>query len=118
MSRNIIPTYSLLSLFLMSLCFVLANADVECTDVISNLFPCQGFLMNGDNSPSVACCSGAQTIAKQFQDSDKPDRESICLCLKNAAINLPIDLKKAAMLPALCNFTTTIRIDPNVDCTK
>ncbi|KAH0662244.1 hypothetical protein KY284_027175 [Solanum tuberosum] len=74
--------------------------------------------MNGDNSPSVACCSGAQTIAKQFQDSDKPDRESICLCLKNAAINLPIDLKKAAMLPALCNFTTTIRIDPNVDCTK
>ncbi|KAH0748978.1 hypothetical protein KY290_028210 [Solanum tuberosum] len=112
MSRNIIPTYSLLSLILMSLCFVLTNADVECTDVMSNLSPCQGFLMKGDESPSVACCSGAQAVDKQFQDSDKPDRESICLCLNNALKKLPIDPMKAADLPFLCNLI----MDPNIDC--
>ncbi|KAK6786957.1 hypothetical protein RDI58_015482 [Solanum bulbocastanum] len=115
MSRNIIPTYSLLALFLMSVCFVLvANANVPCADVMSNLSPCQGFLMNGDKSPSVACCSGAQIIDKQFQDSEKPDRESICLCLKNAVKKLHIDLMKAAMLPVLCNLT----MDPIIDCSN
>ncbi|KAL3365969.1 hypothetical protein AABB24_010874 [Solanum stoloniferum] len=118
MSSNIIPTYSLLVLILMSVCFVLANADAECEYVNSNLLiPCEGFLMSGSDSPNTACCNGAQIIDKQFQESDCPDREAICLCLKNAAQTLPIDLQKAAKLPALCNLTY-ISIDPNVDCSK
>ncbi|XP_055829157.1 non-specific lipid-transfer protein 3-like [Solanum dulcamara] len=116
MSRNIIPSYSLLSLFLMCVCLVLANAEVECTDVMTKLMPCQGFIMSGDSSPSVDCCSGAQTIDKQFTASDKPDREAICSCLKTAAQFPTINLEKAAMLPALCNLTTKISFDPNVDC--
>ncbi|KAH0662243.1 hypothetical protein KY284_027174 [Solanum tuberosum] len=68
--------------------------------------------MKGDESPSVACCSGAQAVDKQFQDSDKPDRESICLCLNNALKKLPIDPMKAADLPFLCNLI----MDPNIDC--
>ncbi|XP_015079011.1 non-specific lipid-transfer protein-like [Solanum pennellii] len=116
MSRDIIPIYSLLSLFLMCLCLVLANADVECTDMMKNLMPCQGFLMSGDDSPSVDCCSQAQALDKQFAASDKPDREGICSCLK-AATQIPINLEKAAMLPSLCNLDTKIPIDPNVDCT-
>ncbi|XP_069155824.1 non-specific lipid-transfer protein 1-like [Solanum lycopersicum] len=60
---------------------------------------------------------GAQIIDKQFHESGCSDREAICLCLKNAAQTLPIDLQKAAKFPALCNLDY-ISIDPNVDCSK
>nr|XP_010322944.1 non-specific lipid-transfer protein-like [Solanum lycopersicum] len=113
-----IPTYSLLVLILISIYFALANADALCDDVNSNLLiPCQGFLMSGNDSPNTACCSGAQIIDKQFHESGCSDREAICLCLKNAAQTLPIDLQKAAKFPALCNLDY-ISIDPNVDCSK
>ncbi|MCD7461763.1 hypothetical protein HAX54_047048 [Datura stramonium] len=122
MSRNI-STYSLLAvaLILMALCLVnlagIANADVRCGDVIPKVIPCQGFLMRGDTSPSVACCTGAQALDKEAAASQS-DRQAICGCLKAAAQTLPINLEKAAMLPALCKLSTKIPIDPKVDCSR
>ncbi|CAN4097564.1 unnamed protein product [Withania somnifera] len=116
MSRNTLSNYSLL-LFLMAFCLVLANADVQCGDVMFKVIPCQGFLIGGDVSPSEACCNGAQSLDKQAEASH-PDRQAICSCLKTLAKTLPIDLDKAAMLPALCKLDTKIPIDPNVDCSK
>ncbi|KAM3375646.1 hypothetical protein BC332_15740 [Capsicum chinense] len=120
MSRNNISTNnsSLLAFFVMSLCLVnVANAHVECVDVTMSLMPCQGFLMNRETSPSVACCTGAQSLDRQFGSSDKPDRQAVCTCLKNAGKKIHINHDKAAMLPALCKLVI-IRFDPKIDCSK
>lgn len=116
MPRNIIPIYSLVGLLLMCFYLVLGNSEVQCTDVIMELIPCQGFLMNGEESPTAECCSGAQALDKQFAASEKADRQAQCSCLKDTAKSFPIDVQKAAKLPALCNLAVKIPMDPNVDC--
>nr|XP_009623878.1 non-specific lipid-transfer protein 3-like [Nicotiana tomentosiformis] len=118
MSRSL-PSYTLLALILMTLSLVLgfANADVQCSDVILKIIPCQNFLMSGESSPSVACCSGAQALDKEAAAS-QPDRQAICGCLKSAAQAFPINVDKAAQLPSLCKLTTKIPISPKVDCSK
>ncbi|XP_016455845.2 non-specific lipid-transfer protein-like [Nicotiana tabacum] len=118
MSRNL-PTYTLLAVILMVISLVLgfANAEVQCSDVILKIIPCQNFLMSGESSPSVACCSGAQALDKEAAAS-QPDRQAICGCLKSAAQAFPVNVDKAAQLPTLCKLTTKIPINPTVDCSK
>nr|AGI92939.1 lipid transfer protein 1 [Nicotiana attenuata] len=118
MSRNL-PSYTLLALILMGVSLVLgfAKADVQCSDVILKIIPCQNFLMSGELYPSVACCSGAQALDKEAAAS-QPDRQAICGCLKSAAQAFPINVDKAAQLPSLCKLTTKIPINPTVDCSK
>ncbi|CAH9140665.1 unnamed protein product [Cuscuta epithymum] len=92
-----------------------ATAGIPCSNVVPKVFPCSGYLIGGDSSPSEACCGGAQDLDAQAAAS-RPDRQAICGCLQAAAAVFPIDVEKAATLNDSCHLKNKIPIDLSVDC--
>ncbi|XP_009802989.1 non-specific lipid-transfer protein A-like [Nicotiana tabacum] len=107
----------LIALFALSLILGQTNADIQCSDVISKVSSCEGYLLGKVAAPSPNCCFGLQDLAKVADDS-QPDRQTICQCFKAAMQTFPVDFQKAKQLPQICHFKSTIPIEPNVDCSK
>ncbi|KAL6562273.1 hypothetical protein OROGR_003280 [Orobanche gracilis] len=92
-----------------------ATAQIQCRDAISQVLPCEAYLLSGDATPSAACCRAVQSLGKIATASDG-DRKAICQCFKEIASSLPVNLAKAQQLPSLCHVTIGVKIDPNVNC--
>ncbi|CAK9181700.1 unnamed protein product [Ilex paraguariensis] len=75
------------------------------------------YLVGNSAQLTAQCCGGAQALDK-LASASQADRQAICKCLKNAAQRLPILQDRAQQIPPLCQLTTNLKIDPNIDCTK
>nr|XP_009762169.1 PREDICTED: non-specific lipid-transfer protein-like [Nicotiana sylvestris] len=90
---------------------------IKCVDLILKAVPCEGFLLSQGVTPSQECCVILQDLSRDAA-ACQPNRQAMCQCFKAATLTFPIDIQKAQRLPQLCNFTSTIPIDPNVYCSK
>ncbi|KAG8385773.1 hypothetical protein BUALT_Bualt03G0080100 [Buddleja alternifolia] len=61
-----------------------ATAAIQCNDAVTQVLPCEAFLMSGDSAPSAACCSAAQSLDK-IATASQGDRRAICECFKETA---------------------------------
>ncbi|KAM3251100.1 non-specific lipid-transfer protein 3 [Capsicum annuum] len=108
----------LLTLFALALILGQTNAVIQCgTDVAPKLISCFTFLLGRATSPSQDCCVGLQGLAKTGITSQS-DRKDICMCIRTATQTFAFDYTKAVKLPQLCNYTSAISIEPNLDCSK
>nr|XP_016495107.1 PREDICTED: non-specific lipid-transfer protein-like [Nicotiana tabacum] len=108
----------ILALVTLALIIVQTKADkIECDDLIPQMSSCHGFLLSQSATPSQECCVILQDLSRDVVTS-QPNRQAMCQCYKAATLTFPIDIQKAQRLPQLCNFTSTMPIDPNVDCSK
>ncbi|KAJ4898278.1 Non-specific lipid-transfer protein 6 [Raphanus sativus] len=109
------------SLFILALFLLLAfhhgEAAVTCNNVVSDLYPCLSYVMQGGKVPPANCCSGVRTLNSQAQTS--VDRRSVCRCIKNAiggASYSSSNLNNALSLPAKCGVNLPFRISPSTNC--
>ncbi|KAL3521903.1 hypothetical protein ACH5RR_014737 [Cinchona calisaya] len=112
--------HSCVWLMMMVLAFLIVRPakSFDCINAQIELIPCLSFLQAADPTPSFECCSGAQDVANNA-NSSKDNLQSACECLKSAAQTYPdINFDSAKNLPALCNISLNITIDPNIDCTR
>ncbi|GFP98963.1 non-specific lipid-transfer protein [Phtheirospermum japonicum] len=95
-----------------------AKAEIQCSDALSQVLPCEAYLLSGAGAPSAACCSAVQSLSKMATAS-AGDRKALCQCFKQIASSLPVNLPKAQQLPDLCHVSIGgVKIDPNVDCDR
>ncbi|PHT55696.1 hypothetical protein CQW23_04182 [Capsicum baccatum] len=80
-------------------------------------FPLESFLLGRATSPSQDCCVGLQGLAKTAITSQS-ERKDICMCIRTATQTFAFDYTKAVKLPQLCNYTSAISIELNLDCSK
>ncbi|KAL3627441.1 hypothetical protein CASFOL_028804 [Castilleja foliolosa] len=93
-----------------------AKAEIQCSDALSKVLPCEAYLLSGAVGPSAECCSAVQSLSKMATASDG-DRKALCQCFKQIANSMPVNLAKAQQLPDLCHVSIGgVKIDPNVDC--
>ncbi|KAI3456493.1 hypothetical protein Pfo_013156, partial [Paulownia fortunei] len=107
----------LVAVMFMALVVGQATAEIPCNDAVSQVLPCEAYLLSGDTTPSAACCSAVQSLDK-IAAASVGDRKAICECFKETAKSFPINLGKAQQLPRLCHVTIGVTVDPNVNCDR
>ncbi|KAL0442969.1 UNVERIFIED_CONTAM: hypothetical protein Slati_2019600 [Sesamum latifolium] len=40
------------------------TAEIQCTDAVTQLLPCEAFLLGGGTTPSAGCCAAVQSLDK------------------------------------------------------
>lgn len=111
-------TKIILKLFALALILGKTNASIQCgTDVAPKIINCFSFLLGRAISPCQDCCVGLQGLAKTTTASQS-DPKDICNCIEVAVQTFAVDYSKAKQLPQLCNYPSTIPIEPNLDCFK
>lgn len=89
--------------------------DITCGEARSLLLPCLPYLEgSGPGEPPPACCEGATSVYQRANTTQV--RREICVCLKNAAKDMPINQDRAKRLPEQCKLNVPFPLDPNVNC--
>ncbi|CAI9112875.1 OLC1v1013375C1 [Oldenlandia corymbosa var. corymbosa] len=95
----------------------LSYGEIPCETVLSDLTPCLGFVIGGGETVDPACCSGFKTVIGSAKT--KPDRQSVCTCLKSLASEATdAELANAARIPKLCGVKVPFKISRDIDCSK
>ncbi|KAL3820774.1 hypothetical protein ACJIZ3_006679 [Penstemon smallii] len=81
-----------------------ATAEIQCGEAVTEVLPCESYLLSGAPTPSVSCCSGLQSLDKSATASQETAR------------SFPINMAKIQELPKLCNITLNFPIKPDIDC--
>ncbi|KAK1423319.1 hypothetical protein QVD17_18617 [Tagetes erecta] len=102
-----------LAMMVMALVMVQPSEAITCGDLTSMLSPCMNYLRSG-GSPTKACCDGARKL--QGATQSQADRRTACNCAKSAAAQLKVRQDAANSLPGKCGISTSIPINPNVNC--
>ncbi|KAL5706804.1 hypothetical protein ACHQM5_024925 [Ranunculus cassubicifolius] len=93
-----------------------AEGNISCSDIISRLTPCLGYLQSGGVVPAP-CCSVVKALNSLAKTT--PDRRTACACLKRAAGSVTgINPSMASSLPGKCGVNIGYPISYNVDCSK
>lgn len=107
---------------LLAVCLVLAlhcgEAAITCNTVISDLYPCLSYVVQG-GSVSGTCCTGIRSLNSQAQTP--VDRQSVCRCIKSAiggASYSSNNLNNALSLPSKCGVNLPYRFSPSTDCAR
>uniref|UniRef100_A0A0D9WQZ8 Non-specific lipid-transfer protein n=1 Tax=Leersia perrieri TaxID=77586 RepID=A0A0D9WQZ8_9ORYZ len=116
MSKNVIAV--VLFAMLLSLPRQLVEADeVSCSDVISTVSPCLGFLQGDEDHPSGECCDGLSGLVAAAATTE--DRQAACECLKSAAGQFTaVEAAPTRDLPADCGLSLPYTLSPDVDCSQ
>ncbi|KAL0290045.1 UNVERIFIED_CONTAM: hypothetical protein Sangu_2590700 [Sesamum angustifolium] len=93
------------------------TAEIQCTDAVTQLLPCEAFLLGGGTTPSAGCCAAVQSLDK-IATASQDDRKAICQCFKDTARSFPVNQGNAQQLPQLCHVNVNVDIGPNVDCDR
>ncbi|KAL5133150.1 Non-specific lipid-transfer protein 3 [Glycine soja] len=99
----------------------MAQGEVSCGQVVSNLTPCISYVLYGGATVPAQCCNGIRNLYGMAQT--KPDRQAVCNCIKNAVRNSGFtyshfNLNLAANLPKNCGVNIPYQISPDTDCTS
>ncbi|XP_073059988.1 non-specific lipid-transfer protein 1-like [Primulina eburnea] len=89
---------------------------VPCTTAVATLGPCVDYLVGRASSVTVPCCQGADSLNRMVKT--KPELQSLCECLKQAAAAMGVLPDRAAAIPVLCKITVPFPISYDVDCSK
>ncbi|KAK3036962.1 hypothetical protein RJ639_030927 [Escallonia herrerae] len=84
-----------------------ANA-ISCQEGLTNLLPCQPFLL-GAGGITVPCCQGAQAL--NLRATSSLDRKNLCECFKRAAPAMGVQVERARQLPLLCKIKTVKKVE-------
>ncbi|KAI3699732.1 hypothetical protein L2E82_44210 [Cichorium intybus] len=106
-------TVAILALIAMALVMVHPAQAITCGDLAGMLRPCVGYLQGG-GSPSSDCCAGARRV--QGATQSQADRRTACNCAKSAAAQFRFRQDAASSLPGKCGISTSIPINPSVNC--
>ncbi|XP_027124039.1 non-specific lipid-transfer protein 1-like [Coffea arabica] len=92
------------------------QAQIPCSTVSNDLYPCLSYIMNG-GTVDPACCGGIKALINSAKT--KTDRQSVCSCLKSFLSNATDgQIKNAAAIPGLCGVKLPVNITRNMDCSK
>lgn len=97
-------------------------AVTSCGPVVTSLYPCVSYIMNGGNTvPAAQCCNGIRNLNTMAQTTN--DRRAVCTCIKNAVSQsgfsyTNLNLNLAAGLPRKCGVNIPYQISPNTDCNR
>lgn len=108
-------TVAMLAMIAMALLMVHQTEAISCGDLANMISPCLGYLQSG-GSPTKQCCDGARKV--QGATHSQADRRTACNCAKSAAGQFKVRQDTASNLPGKCGISTTIPINPNVDCNR
>ncbi|KAH9611089.1 hypothetical protein KSS87_010223 [Heliosperma pusillum] len=94
------------------------DGALNCGTVDQSLFPCLDYFQGGGlGSVPLRCCDGIRTLNNNARTT--PDRQEVCVCLKEAANALRnINVGLAASIPPKCGVNLPYKLDPSTDCTK
>ncbi|XP_062227640.1 non-specific lipid-transfer protein 1-like [Phragmites australis] len=106
--------FAVLLLAMLAVQQLAVQADIECSDVLSGLSPCLGFVEGDVDHPSSECCDGVTTTYAAADTTT--DRQAMCECLKSAYDRVNADLSAAQALPADCGLSLSYTISPDFDC--
>ncbi|KAL8229166.1 hypothetical protein R6Q57_014066 [Mikania cordata] len=104
---------AMLAMLVMALAMVHPSEAFNCNDLTGMLAPCMNYLKSG-GSPTHECCDGAKKV--QGATKTQADRRTACKCAKKAAGQLKVRPDAASSLPGKCGISTSIPIDPSVNC--
>ncbi|KAF5763814.1 Non-specific lipid-transfer protein AP10 [Helianthus annuus] len=104
---------AILAMIVMAQLMVHPSVAITCNDVTGNLTPCLPYLRSG-GKPTPACCAGAKKLLGATRT--QADRRTACKCAKTAAPQLKVRPDMASSLPGKCGISTSIPINPNVNC--
>ncbi|KAI3824048.1 hypothetical protein L1987_05495 [Smallanthus sonchifolius] len=105
---------AMLAMIVMALVMVHPSEAISCGDLSNMLSPCLPYLRSGSGSPTKACCDGAKKVAGATKS--QADRRAVCNCVKGASAQLKVRPDAAKSLPGKCGVSTSIPINPNVNC--
>ncbi|MFS8017269.1 putative plant lipid transfer protein/Par allergen [Helianthus anomalus] len=107
--------FAMLAMIVMALVMVHPSEAISCGEFNNMLTPCLSYLRSGaGGSPTKSCCDGARKV--QGATRNKADRRTACKCFKSSAPQLKVRPDLAGSLPGKCGVSTTIPINPNVNC--
>ncbi|CAA2958451.1 non-specific lipid-transfer AP10-like [Olea europaea subsp. europaea] len=86
---------------------------ISCTQALTDLLPCQAFLI-GMGDVTVPCCQGVQALIQIV--SSQADRKSVCVCLKQAAFSANVNQERVKELPQLCKIDVPKPFQPDGEC--
>lgn len=88
--------------------------EISCNDAVSDLLPCQPFLVGSQQNPTVGCCTGVNIVFHMADTTQ--NRRDLCECLKKLAAQIGVKPERAKALPQFCGIGLPFPMDPNVDC--
>jgi len=88
---------------------------INCGQVVQRLLPCLGYLRNG-GAASPACCNGVRSLNSEVRNS--PDRQQVCVCIKQAIPAYGINYGFANIMPGKCGVNLGIKINESMDCSR
>nr|XP_043608139.1 non-specific lipid-transfer protein AP10-like [Erigeron canadensis] len=104
---------AMLAMVTMSLVMVHQTEAINCNQLANMLAPCLNYLKNG-GTPTSSCCNGARQV--QGATRSQADRRAACKCAKSAAGKYQVRGDAVSSLPGKCGISTTIPINPSVNC--
>ncbi|MQL81354.1 hypothetical protein Taro_013806 [Colocasia esculenta] len=94
-----------------------SDAAVQCSDVMSDLVNCVGYLTgSGGGAPPAACCSGVTKLASAV--ATPADRRATCSCLQSTSQRIKLNPKAVKDLPGSCGVSLPFTVSTNIDCSK
>eukprot|EP01018_Ginkgo_biloba_P031729 Gb_23000 [translate_table: standard] len=91
-----------------------AKGAVTCSDVLSDLSPCVGYLQTGTGKPTSSCCNGATKLAASAKST--ADRQAVCSCLMGVVSTVQPKESAAKALPGACGLQLGFPISTKADC--
>ncbi|KAK1438889.1 hypothetical protein QVD17_04701 [Tagetes erecta] len=104
---------AMLTMITMAQVMVRPTEAISCGELTGMLLPCIDYVTSG-GSPSENCCNGVRMVQGATQTQE--DRQTACKCAKSVAGMIQARADAANDLPGKCGVSTSISIDPAVDC--
>ncbi|KAF0902906.1 hypothetical protein E2562_019845 [Oryza meyeriana var. granulata] len=93
------------------------DVSLSCSDVISDVSPCLGFLQGDEDHPSGDCCDGLSSLVAAAATTE--DRQAACECLKSVSGQFSgVEAAPARDLPADCGLSLPYTFSTDVDCSQ
>lgn len=92
-----------------------AEAGISCSQVLSTVSPCLGYLQRG-GAVAAPCCDGVKSLNQAAATT--PDRQAVCGCIKSLAPSVGAKTDNINSLPDKCGVPLPYRYSPSMDCSK
>ncbi|XP_042471288.1 non-specific lipid-transfer protein 1-like [Zingiber officinale] len=110
------PVVGLIAVAILLGAAMTVEAQITCTQVVSYLFPCLGYVQ-GIQPLTGSCCNGVRSLNAAAKSRE--DRQTTCNCLMRTAAGVQgIQPGLISGIPAKCNVAVPYPINPNADCSR
>lgn len=97
-------------------CAMAVEAQINCSQVVSYLFPCLGYVQ-GMQPLTGSCCNGVRSLNAAARSRE--DRRTTCSCLMRTASGVRgIQPGLISDIPGKCGVAVPYPINPSIDCSR